>query len=125
LWLGIPLVLAGYPLGCALLGHRSSRPPPDSPELEVAALAAVLAPVEELTWGRRVEPRLGILLTSLLFGAKHVVIDGKWRRVAGLALFWVGLGLVRRRSPALALALHVTANTSGVVAGHLTGRDTF
>jgi hypothetical protein len=40
-------------------------------------------------------------------------------------VFWFGLGLVRRRSPKLALILHVTANASGVVAGHLVGRDSF
>ena len=125
LWLGVPLVLAGYPLGCALLGHRPNQAPPDSLEREVAALAGVLAPAEELTWGQRVEPRLGIFMTSVLFAAKHVVIDGKWRRAGGLALFWFGLGLVRRRSLKLALALHVAANASGVVAGHLTGRDAF
>jgi membrane protease YdiL (CAAX protease family) len=125
MWLGIPLVLAGYPIGCALLGHKPNQPPPDSLELELAALAGVLAPAEELTWGRRVEPRIGILMTSLLFAAKHVAIDGKWRRMGGLALFWFGLGLVRRRSPGAALALHMTANASGVVAGHLLGRDSF
>jgi hypothetical protein len=125
LWLGVPLVLVGYPIGCALLGHRPNQAPPDPLKLEVAALAGVLAPAEELTWGQRVEPRLGIFTTSLLFAAKHVVIDGKWRRIGGLALFWFGLGLVRRRSPRLALILHVTANASGVVAGHLTRRDSF
>jgi hypothetical protein len=125
LWLGVPLALLGYPIGCALFGHRPYQPPPDSIELELAALAGVVAPVEELAWGRQVEPRLGIPITAVLFAAKHAVIDGKWRRMGGLALFWIGLGLVRRHSPRLALGLHVTANASGVVLGHLTGRDSF
>jgi hypothetical protein len=123
--LGVPLALFGYTLGCAALGHRAYQAPPDPFGLELAALAGVVAPVEELAWGRRVEPRLGILMTAGLFAAKHVVIDGKWRRAAGLALFWVGLGLVRRRSPKLALGLHMTANGAGVALGHLTGRDSF
>lgn len=125
MWIGIPLALAGYPLGCALLGHRPYQGPPDQAALELAAVAGVVAPVEELTWGRRIEPRIGILGTAALFAAKHVAIDGKWRRVAGLGLFWVGLGLVRRRSPMLALGLHVAANASGVMLGHLTGEDRF
>jgi membrane protease YdiL (CAAX protease family) len=125
LWLGIPIALVGYPIGCALLGHKPYQAPPDSLSLETVALAGVVAPVEELTWGRQVEPRLGIALTAALFAAKHVVIDGKWRRVAGLALFWIGLGLVRRRSPMLALGVHMTANASGVLLGHLAGRDSF
>ena len=125
LWLGVPLTMAGYPLGCALLGYRPSQPPPDSAELELAALAGVVAPTEELIWGARVEPRLSIPLTAALFAAKHVAIDGRWRRAGGLALFCVGLGLVRRRSPRLALVLHVTANASGVALGHLVGRDQF
>jgi hypothetical protein len=125
LWLGLPLAFAGYPLGCRLLGHRGSAPPPDSPELELAALAAIVAPAEELLWGGQVEPRVGIAPTALLFAAKHVVIDGRWRRGLGLALFWTGLGLVRSRSPRLAAAAHVAANASGVLLGHATGRDQF
>jgi len=125
LWLGVPLALGGYTLGCALLGHRPSEPPPDPAALETAALAGVVAPAEELIWGRLVEPRLGIPLTALLFAAKHVAIDRRWRRAAGLASFWVGLGLVRRRSAQLALVLHVTANASGVALGHLLSRDQF
>jgi hypothetical protein len=125
MWIGIPLALAGYPLGCALLGHRPYQNPRDPAALELTALAGVVAPVEELTWGRLIEPRIGIPATAALFAAKHVVIDGKWRRVAGLSLFWVGLGLVRRRSPMLALGLHVAANASGVMLGHITGEDRF
>lgn len=125
LWVGIPLALAGYPLGCALLGHRPYQGPQDPRALELTALAGVVAPVEELTWGSLIEPRIGIPATAALFATKHVVIDGKWRRVGGLALFWVGLGLVRRRSPVLALGLHVAANASGVMLGHLTGEDRF
>jgi len=125
MWIGIPLALAGYPLGCALVGHRPYQRPPDPAVLELTALAAVVAPVEELTWGRLIEPRIGIPATAALFSAKHVAIDGKWRRVVGLGAVWVGLGLVRRRSPMLALGLHVAANASGVVLGHLSGEDRF
>lgn len=122
---GVPLAVAGYPAGNALLRHKPSGPPPEHPSLELLALAGVVAPVEELTWGRLVEPRLGIPATAMLFAAKHVVVDGRWRRAAGLALFWAGLGLVRRRSPGLALGLHVAANASGVLIGHATGEDSF
>jgi hypothetical protein len=123
--IGVPLAAAGYPAGNAMLHHKPSGPPPEGLSLELLALAGVVAPVEELIWGRRVEPRLGIPATAMLFAAKHAVVDGRWRRVAGLALFWAGLGLVRRRSPRLALGLHVAANASGVLLGHLTGEDSF
>jgi hypothetical protein len=125
LWLGIPLALAGYPLGCRLLGHRPAHPPPDLVDLELAALAVTVAPAEELLWGVQVERRLGIIPTAILFAAKHVAIDGRWRRALGLALFQSGLGLVRSRSPRLAVALHVTANAGGVLLGHASGRDQF
>jgi hypothetical protein len=125
LLVGIALAAAGYPVGCKLLGHKSSAPPADSLALELVALVGVVAPVEELTWGRLVEPRLGIPMTAALFSAKHVVVDGRWRRAAGLALFWIGLGLVRRRSPKLALGVHVAANASGVLLGHAKGQDSF
>jgi hypothetical protein len=123
--IGIPLALTGYPLGCTLLRHKPYQSPPGPLALDLVALAGVVAPAEELTWGRLVEPRLGIPVTAALFAAKHVVIDGKWRRAAGLALFWVGLGLVRSRSPKLALGLHVAANASGVLLGRLQGQDLF
>ncbi|HEY8797828.1 MAG TPA: hypothetical protein VIO85_08190 [Candidatus Dormibacteraeota bacterium] len=93
--------------------------------LELAAVAGVIAPVEEITWGGLVEPALGIPVTAALFAAKHVVIDGKWRRTVGLAAFWVGLGLVRSRSPKLALGLHMAVNASGVLLGHLRSQDSF
>lgn len=125
LWIGIPLSLIGYPLGCALLGHKPNTPPAESPALELMALACIVAPAEELTWGRLVEPRLGIPATGALFAAKHVIVDGRWRRIAGLALFWFGLGLVRSFSPKGAGALHVMANASGVVLGHLKHADRF
>jgi hypothetical protein len=122
---GVPLALVGYQLGCALFGHKPYQSPPDSMAMELVALGGVVAPVEELTWGRVVEPRLGIPMTAALFAIKHVAIDGKWRRAGGLAIFWVGLAIVRRRSPRVALGLHVAANATGVVVGHLTGRDLF
>jgi len=124
-WLGVPLALAGYPLGCALLGHKPYQAPADAVALELTALAGAVAPAEEIVWGKSVERRLGIGTTAALFAAKHVVIDGRWRRAAGLFLFWVGLGLVRRRSAMLAWGLHMSANASGVALGHMTGRDRF
>ena len=63
--------------------------------------------------------------SRLLFAAKHVVIDGRWRRFLGLALFWLGLGALRRRSRALALGVHVACNGGGVVLGHITQQDRF
>ena len=125
LWLGVALALVGYPLGCALLGHRPYQLPPDPASLEIGALAGAVAPVEEVIWGRLVERRLGIGPTAVLFAAKHVAIDGRWRRAGGLGLFWIGLGLIRRRSPMLAFGVHVSTNASGVVLGHATGRDSF
>ena len=119
------LALAGYPLGCALLGHRRKQAPPDPLALELAALAGAVAPAEEVVWGRNVERRVGVATTALLFAAKHIAIDGRWRRAGGLFLFWVGLGLVRRRTPVLALGLHVGANASGVLLGHISRRDWF
>ena len=125
LWVGIPLVLGGYQAGRALAGDRTSGPPPEPAGLELVALAAVVAPAEELAWGGQVEPRLGVVATAGLFALKHVIVDGRRRRAPGLALFWLGLGLVRSRSPRLALALHVAVNAGGVLLGHATGRDSF
>jgi len=125
LWFGVPLVLAGYPLGCAVLRHQPSGPPPDPLAIELAAVAGVIAPAEELTWGGLIEPALGVPVTAALFATKHVVIDGKWRRTLGLAAFWIGLGLVRSRSPRLALGLHMAVNASGVLLGHLNRQDSF
>jgi hypothetical protein len=45
--------------------------------------------------------------------------------VLGLALFWSGLGLVRRQSPPVALLVHVVANATGVVIGHSLEQDQF
>lgn len=125
LWPGMALAIAGYPLGCALLAHRPTRPPPDTLNIELIALACVVAPAEELAWGGHVESRLGVVPTAQLFAAKHVAIDGLWRRALGLALFWAGLGMVRRRSPVLAFGMHVAANAGGVVLGHATRSDRF
>jgi hypothetical protein len=125
IWIGAALALTGYPLGCALLGHRPTGSPPDPQATELIALAGVVAPAEELAWGGQVESRLGLLPTALLFATKHVVIDGRWRRMLGLAVFWTGLGIVRRTSPLLALAIHVGANSGGVILGHAIRRDQF
>jgi hypothetical protein len=84
-----------------------------------------VAPAEELSWGAIVEPSIGPAATSTLFAAKHVVIDGRWRRALGLALFWAGLAVLRRRSRPVALAAHVAANATAVALGHLSGADRF
>jgi hypothetical protein len=122
---GSMLAAAGYPLGRWVAGDRPSAPVTGSAVPEALVIAAVVAPAEELLWGGLVEPAVGVVPTAALFAAKHVVIDGRWRRTAGLALFWAGLGLVRHSSPRAALALHVACNAGGVALGHLTGLDQF
>ena len=122
---GLALAAGGYQVGRLLLRDRPSIPPPEAMWLETLAVAGVVAPAEEVAWGALVQPALGITATSGLFAAKHVAVDGRWRRSLGLALFGVGLGLLRRRSPKLALVVHVGCNAAGVALGHLTGRDQF
>jgi membrane protease YdiL (CAAX protease family) len=122
---GLALAAGGYQLGRAALGDHPTGPPLEPLWLETAALAGVVAPAEEIIWGGLVQPAAGVLAGSALFAAKHVAIDLRWRRVLGLALFGLGLGLVRRRSWALALGVHIACNAGGVLLGHLTGRDQF
>ena len=122
---GAVVAVAGYPLGRALLDDHPVIPPPDSAGIELAALGGTVAAAEELIWGGLVEPELGIGVTSVLFAAKHALIDGRWRRTLGLALFAAGLGLVRSCSPRSAWAVHTICNSAGVVLGHATGRDQF
>jgi membrane protease YdiL (CAAX protease family) len=122
---GLVLSGIGYQLGRRALGDRPTRPPSEPLWLELAALAGVVAPVEEVLWGGLVQSRAGVVGTSALFAAKHPLIDGRWRRTLGLGLFGLGLGLLRRRSGKLALLVHVGCNAGGVALGHLTGRDQF
>ena len=122
---GVGLSLFGYPLGRRLLGDVPEVAPVDSLALDLLALGIVVPLVEEEVWGARVEPALGIPSTSLLFALKHVAVDRRWRRALGLAAFWAGLGLVRKRSPRAATALHCTCNAGAVLWGHATGRDQF
>lgn len=74
----------GYPLGRGLLGDAPSGVPSDPLSLELAATGVIVPAVEEAIWGPRVEPRIGIARTAALFAAKHVVVDGRWRRGLGL-----------------------------------------
>jgi membrane protease YdiL (CAAX protease family) len=122
---GLVLSGIGYQLGRKALGDRPTDPPSEPAWLEMAALAGVVAPVEEVVWGALVQPGAGVVATSALFAAKHPLIDGRWRRTLGLGLFGLGLGLLRRRSGKLALLVHVGCNAGGVALGHLTGRDQF
>ncbi len=122
---GLVLATAGYPLGRAIMCDRPNRPPPDGTRLELVALAGLVAPVEELIWGAIVEPAAGVGVTAVLFAAKHPLVDGRWRRMPGLFLFWVGLGLVRSVSWPAALVLHVVLNAGGVLIGHARGADQF
>lgn len=122
---GTVLAMAGYPLGCALFRHRPGGAPPEHWSREAIAIAGVVVPAEELVWGQLVEPELGIAGTATLFALKHPLVDGRWRRAFGLGLTWYGLGLVRKASPAAALAIHVGCNASGVLVGRITGEDQF
>jgi membrane protease YdiL (CAAX protease family) len=122
---GLLLSGIGYQLGRRALGDRPTGPPPEPLWLETAALAGVVAPVEEVVWGALVQPGAGVAATSALFAAKHPLIDGRWRRTLGLGLFGLGLGLLRRRSRKVALLVHVGCNAGGVALGHFTGRDQF
>jgi hypothetical protein len=121
---GLTLAAIGYPLGRRLLRDELSARPPQSLALELAALG-VVAVTEELTWGAIVEPALGPAATATLFAAKHVVIDGRWRRGLGLFAFWIGLAAQRRRWPVAAMAVHAALNAAGVVQGHVSRRDRF
>src|ERR1700730_12650348 len=112
------------PAGPPLVSDRGFARPPQNLALELAALE-VVAVTEELTWGAIVEPELGPAATAALFGAKHVVIDGRWRRGLGLYAFWMGLAAQRRRWPVAAMLVHAALNGAGVVQGHVSGRDRF
>lgn len=124
-WLGVALALVGYPVGRALLADRPQSAPEDRLWWELPAVGVMVPVVEELIWGGRVEAAYGVAATSALFAAKHVVIDRRWRRFLGLAVFWAGLGVVRAVHPLPALLLHVAANSGGVVLGHATRKDQF
>jgi hypothetical protein len=121
---GLTLATIGYPLGRRVMGDVSTDAPSEHLALELAALG-VVAITEELTWGAIVEPELGPAATAALFAAKHVVIDGRWRRGLGLFAFWLGLAAQRRRWPVAAMLVHVALNGAGVVQGHVSGRDRF
>ncbi len=123
--LGLGLTFGGYQLGRWLLDDRSGNEPPDSLALELVSLGVVVPLAEELIWGARVEPAVGLAATSAVFAVKHPVVDRRWRRTLGLGLFWTGLGLLRRRSRSAAAVAHVSANAGAVLLGHLTGRDRF
>ena len=121
---GLTLAAIGYPLGRRVMGDDSSDAPPQHLAVELAALE-VVAITEELTWGAIVEPELGPAATAALFAAKHVLIDGRWRRGLGLFAFWLGLAAQRRRWPVAAALVHAVLNGAGVVQGHICGRDRF
>jgi hypothetical protein len=123
-WPGLVLATVGYPLGRRLFGDRPSVPPPDPLLHELVAIEAVAA-AEELTWGAIVEPAFGGWFTAVLFGAKHVLVDGRWRRGPGLFLFWWGLSAERRRNAVRALVAHALLNAIGVIRGHHGRRDQF
>jgi hypothetical protein len=123
--IGVGLALFGYPLGRRILGDSARAAPSDGLVLDLLALGIVVPLAEEKVWGTKVEPDLGVAATAALFAFKHVVIDGRARRILGLAAFWAGLGLVRERSPRAAALLHCACNTGAVLRGHATGRDQF
>jgi hypothetical protein len=123
-WLGLTLSVAGYPVGRMIAGDRAAMAPRDTLGADLLALS-LLAIAEERTWAVHVEPVLGPISTAILFAVKHPLLDNRWRRALGLALFWTGLSVVRQKSKRGALWLHVAANVSGVLLGHARQRDQF
>ena len=123
--IGLGLSLFGYSLGRRILGDSERAVPSDGLVLDLLGLGIVVPLTEEKVWGTKVEPALGIAATAALFALKHVAVDGRARRVLGLAAFWVGLGLVRERSAGAAALLHCACNTGAVLRSHATGRDQF
>ena len=121
---GSSIALLGYPLGRWLLADRTRSRPPDGLCSELRGLG-LLTITEELVWGDQVEPAIGVPATAALFALKHPLIDGRWRRVLGLALFWLGLAVVRRQSRWHALLVHLAANGAGVAVGHWLEQDQF
>lgn len=121
---GALLAIVGYPAGRALLRDPTRAPSHDPLALELAAFAFV-ALSEELSWGAVVEPAISSPVTAAVFALKHPVVDGHWRRVLGLGLFWLGLGVVRGESALLAAILHVALNVAAVVDGRIRGNDPF
>lgn len=121
---GALLAVVGYPVGRALLRDPARPPSRDPLGLELVALAFV-ALSEELSWGAVVEPAMSAPVTAVLFALKHPLIDGRWRRVLGLGLFWLGLGLLRADSALIAAIVHVLLNMAAVVAGRVRGSDPF
>jgi hypothetical protein len=122
---GLVLAFGGYQAGRWLLDDAPDREPPDAFVSELVTLGVVVPLAEEAIWGSRVEPRFGVAATAAAFALKHPVVDRRWRRTLGLALFWTGLGLIRRRTRAGAALAHVVANSGAVVLGHATRRDRF
>ena len=77
--LGLGLTFGGYQLGRWLLDDRPSNEPSEPLALELVSLGVVVPLVEELIWGARVEPAVGLAATSAAFAVKHPVVDGRWR----------------------------------------------
>ena len=123
--IGVGLSLFGYPLGRRILGDSTEAAPVDGVVLDLLALGIVVPLAEERVWGTRVEPEVGVAATAALFALKHVAVDRRARRALGLAAFWTGLALVRKRSSRAAALLHCACNTGAVLWGHATSRDQF
>lgn len=122
--LGLLLSVAGYPFGRLVANDHARVAPRDSLLDDLLALT-LLAMAEERAWAGHVATELGPIATAILFAIKHPLLDHRWRRVLGLALFWIGLSLVRQRSPRQALHLHLAINVLGVLLGHASQRDQF
>ena len=122
---GLSLAFGGYQVGRWLLDDVPDQEPPDAFVPELVTLGVVVPLAEEAIWASRVEPRFGVVATAAAFATKHPIVDRRWRRTLGLALFWTGLGLIRRRTRRGAALAHVVANSGAAVLGHLTRRDRF
>ena len=110
--LGILVAGLSYQLLRYLFNDRFRRDLADGyPKIkEGIALVIVLPVVEQIFWGWIVGPVLGVIVTALLFGVKHPISDGNWRRLPALFGFWVGISMIIGVNPFVAIPVHCLMN---------------
>ena len=110
--LGILVAGLSYQLLRYLFKDRFRRDLEDGyPKIrEGIALVFVLPVVEQIFWGWVVGPGLGVVVTAMLFGVKHPISDGNWRRVPALFGFWLGISMVINVNPLVGIPVHCLMN---------------